>query len=65
MKVTGQQLSMKWGLKHLVDLLKVHHSLTNQEIRNRYVNHNNIQGKYFVNGLFSVYEIHIYEILIF
>ena len=40
-------------------------SLTNQEIQNRYVNLNNIQGKYFVNDLFSVYEINIYEILIY
>ena len=65
MKVTGQQLRMKWGLKRLVGLLKVRHSITNQEIQNRYVNHNNIQGKYFVNDLFSVYEIHIYEVVIY
>ena len=64
-KVRDQQLCMKWGSKGLVGLLKVHHSLINHEIWNRYVNHNNIRGKYFVNDLFSVYEIHIYEILIF
>ena len=37
---------MKWGLKRLVGFLKVHHSLTNHEIRNRYVNHSNNQVRY-------------------
>ena len=42
------QLCTKRGSKHLLSHSKLHHSLTNQEIQNGYVNHDNIQGKCFV-----------------
>ena len=59
-KVTGQQMCMKWGFKRLVGLLKVHHNLTNREIRNRYLSRNNIQVKYFVNDFFlSIWNTYI------
>ena len=58
-KVAGQQLCMKWGLKRLVGFLKVHHSLTNHEIWNRYVNHSNIQGRY-LWMIYSQYKKYVY-----